>query len=59
MLLSNELYQGHCLWLVNLYEQQDLTSRSEDELFTSNKVKGFTVQVVPTLPILPGFIAVD
>ena len=59
MLLSKELYQGHCLWLVNLYEQQDLTSRSEDGLFTSDKVKGFTAQVLPTLPVLPGFLAVD
>ena len=57
MLPSKELYQGHCLWF--LVEQQDLTTRSEDGLFTSDKVKGFTAQVVPTLPVLPGFLAVD
>ena len=57
MLPSKELYQGHCLWF--LVEQQDLTIRSEDGLFTPDKVKGLSAQLVPTLPVLPGFLAVD
>ena len=44
MLLSKELYQDHCLWLVNLYEQQDLTSRSEEGCLLQTKCKALLLK---------------